>query len=80
MPTPVPSAKPASGEFRELFDHYTKAKSVHERATQNISYEDFERKMKRQKELHREKYQAKDVEYRVVVKDDKVSLVAKPKR
>ena len=82
-----PAAKPAANppppgldqnQSRQLFDKYVKARQLVGERTDNVSYDKLMRSLNKQAPTIMKKHGAKGVDWKVVIKGDKVVLKAKP--
>ena len=72
-------AEPAK-KWGHVFDQYMNARTQTQEGTAGISYEKLHDLLEKQAAQLREKYQAKDIEFRVVIENGKTRLKATPKR
>lgn len=63
-----------------VYDQYVKARTSTQEGTKGISYEKLEKALEKQAQQLKEKYKAKDVEFKVVVENGKTRLKATAKR
>ena len=68
------------GKWSGVYDQYVKARSSTQEGTKGISYEKLEKALEKQARQLKEKYKAKDVEFKVVVENGKTRLKATAKR
>ena len=73
-----PEKKPAD-PLKNLYNNFVSAKEKRGEDTKNVSYERFSKKVAAQRNLARQKYGV-DVDFKVKVTGNKVSLVAKKKK
>ena len=79
-PSP-PTARPFSEQrLKNLFETYVSARQANNEAVDNVSYSGFRKSVLKTRTAHLSRMQCADLDYKVKVKNGKVSLVAKPIR
>ncbi|MBT8492615.1 MAG: hypothetical protein KJO07_06110 [Deltaproteobacteria bacterium] len=70
----------SSGQAKQLYDQYVKAKRLVGERTDNLTYDKLMRSLNKQAPGIMSKHKARGVEFGVVIKNEKVVLKAKPKK
>jgi hypothetical protein len=71
---------PAKPKWNSVYEQYVKARSETNEGTKGISYDKLHDVLEKQAAQLMSKYNAKDVEFKVVIEDGKARLKATPKR
>lgn len=72
--------EPPQKPWGNVFDAYVKARGQTKESTSGLTYEKLHEVLEKQAAQIRSKYQAKDVEFKVVIEDGKARLKATPKK